>query len=145
MQTTTYKRKTFQVDAVQVTDSNLVEVAAWCKGEVKTDADGKKFVKVKVHRPMNRKQTEAYPADWVLLSSTGFKVYPEKAFESAFEQQEIDAPEAVSMPGQGNIFDHAAFQAPQELRVVDEPAEEDPEDPETILKKIDVDQAGGMD
>ena len=149
METKTYKRKSFEVDAVQATEENLEELALWCHGEVQTDSEGRKFVKVKVHRPMNRKQTEAYPGDWVLLSSTGFKVYPDKAFQSAFEEglvyTEEDAKAQlgdVVEPG-GNIFEHAEHVdpwPPQELRVVNEPAEEkSPEDDEidAALKELE--------
>lgn len=94
-----YSRKPFHVDAVQVTAENLEEVAAWCAGEIRTSkktirneetneiVERKEipFIKVDVHRPLNDRQTKAYPGDWVLLSDAGFKVYTQKAFENAFE------------------------------------------------------------
>jgi hypothetical protein len=95
-----YSRKPFHVDAVQVTEENMEEVAAWCAGKIRTskktirDDDNKiverlevQFIKVDVHRPLNERQTKGYVGDWVLLSEAGFKVYTERAFEKAFEKE----------------------------------------------------------
>jgi hypothetical protein len=35
--TTKYVRKPFEVEAVQVTEENLEEVAQWCHGELQTE------------------------------------------------------------------------------------------------------------
>lgn len=93
-----YIRKPFLVDAVQVTEENIHDVAKWCGGDVlstvktlrdennkvigKTDAN---YVKVGVHRPLNERQTKAFAGDWVLKSESGLKVYTINAFDSSFE------------------------------------------------------------
>lgn len=88
---TEYVRKPFVVEGVQVDATNIDEVAEWCKGEVTLDIpaeEGKpeaRYVKVKVHRAMNERQTRAYIGDWVLFSESGFKVYTTKAFDSSFQ------------------------------------------------------------
>jgi hypothetical protein len=100
IETKGYSRKPFHVDAVQVTEENMEEVAAWCKGEIRTSkktirndeneiTERKEipFIKVEVHRPLNDRQTKAYAGDWVLLSDAGFKVYTQRAFDNAFEQE----------------------------------------------------------
>lgn len=94
--TAKYVRKPFAVDAVEVTEDNLEAVAQWCGGEVRT-SDGRQtkngvtgqqqYIKVTVKRPLNDRQTRAYPGDWVLSAGTGFKVYTEKAFSGSFEEQ----------------------------------------------------------
>lgn len=88
-----YVRKPFAVEAVEVTTENIADVAEWCGGEVRA-SDGRKpgqaqqqFIKVNVKRPLNDRQTRAYPGDWVLSAGTGFKVYTEKAFSGSFEEQ----------------------------------------------------------
>lgn len=83
-----YARKPFHVDAVQVTEANLAEVALWCAGEI-VQTEGVSHIKVKVHRALNDRQTKAFVGDWVLYAGTGFKVYMSKAFHSGFEQ--VDA------------------------------------------------------
>ena len=93
-----YNRKPFIVEAIQVTEENLQEIAAWCEGEVQStfrpqkDTDEKEsvdFVKVKVvNRARNDRQTRAYPGDWLLLSEVGFKVYTDRAFKNAFEDMQ---------------------------------------------------------
>lgn len=93
IETGKFVRKPFYIDAVQVTEENMESVAAWCQGEVKTvkDAKGKVtdlYVKVRVHRPLNERQTKAYIGDHVLYAGSGYKVYTAKAFSSSFEPVE---------------------------------------------------------
>lgn len=95
-----YTRKPFPVDAVQVTEENLNEVAKWCGGDIHTstktlrndagEETGKiklPFIKVDVHRPLNDRQTKAFVGDWVLKSDSGFKVYTLKAFDNSFQKK----------------------------------------------------------
>lgn len=90
LKTARYSYKPLQVDAVQVTDANMAEVATWCGGEVQRRAikalDGQKknFIKVGVHRPANTKQTEAFEGDWVLRTDKGFRIYTDAAFTRCF-------------------------------------------------------------
>lgn len=85
-ETVKYVRKPFHIDAVRVTAKNIDEVASWCGGDVRTSEENKKYVKVRVHRPLNDRQTMAFVGDWVLYAGTGFKVYTHKAFISSFER-----------------------------------------------------------
>lgn len=85
LETNQYIRKPFNIDAVQVTNENMQEVAAWVNSEVRTDDVGQ-YVKVRVHRPANDGQTKAYVGNWVLYAGTGYKVYTEKAFTRDFDQ-----------------------------------------------------------
>jgi hypothetical protein len=88
-----FVRKPFVVEGYQVTPENVEELADWCGGEVKISEGRKpgqgsqKYIKVAVKRPLNDRQTRAYPGDWVLSAGTGFKVYTEKAFVGSFEEQ----------------------------------------------------------
>lgn len=81
-----YTRKSFEIQAVQVTEENLEEVAKWCKGEIVTPADAKKnrYIKAPVRRPLHLRQTQAFVGDWVLLFNTNFKVYTDLAFRENF-------------------------------------------------------------
>lgn len=84
---TKFVRKPFYVDAVQVTDENMHEVAQWCGGQVQQElTQVKPYIKVRVHRPLNERQSRAFVGDWVLYGVTGgYKVYTPKAFENSFE------------------------------------------------------------
>jgi len=86
MKTHKFARKPFYVDAVRVSEENIQEVAAWCQGEVLTDAEEGQYIKVRVHRPLTDRQTKAFIGDWVLYAGTGFKVYTPKAFDKSFEK-----------------------------------------------------------
>lgn len=86
-----FRRKPFYIDAVQVTDKNIRLVAAWCQAEVRVTKRGNKdgideeYVKVRVHRPLNERQTQAFIGDWVLYAGSGYKVFTNKAFTNSFE------------------------------------------------------------
>lgn len=92
LETSRYARKPFYIDAVQVTAENINDVGKWCQGEVRTDAEKAQYVKVRVHRPLNERQTKAYAGDWILFAGTGYKVYTAKAFSASFE---LAPPETV--------------------------------------------------
>ena len=90
LETLTYVRKPFEVDAVLVTAENMSEVAAWCKGEVKTAKAP--HIKVPVNRAINERQRQAFAGDYVLFAkgpNGGFKVYTPKAFANSFEQVSV--------------------------------------------------------
>lgn len=86
LKTDKFARKPFYVDAIQVTAENMEAVAEWCQGDVvKTEAPKANYIKVRVHRPMTPRQTQAFVGDWVLYAGTGFKVYTDRAFQGSFE------------------------------------------------------------
>jgi hypothetical protein len=89
--TTQYIRKPLYVDAVRVTGENFDDIAAWCQGKVKEDDDpekgtGKKYIHVRVHNPINPRQTRAYFGDWILYTEKGYKIYTNPAFRAAFDE-----------------------------------------------------------
>ena len=97
--TAKFVRKPFYIDAVQVTEDNLQEVADWCQGDVRTgriseDRGTGKYVKVRVHHALNERQTKAFVGDWVLYAGTGFKVYTPNAFAKSFDPA-FDSPEEL--------------------------------------------------
>lgn len=88
----TFRRKPLFVEAVTVTAENMEEVAAWCGGRIRVDdsdepTKGQNYIKVKVKRPLNDRQTRAYIDDKVLKAGASFKVYTPKAFEVSFEEE----------------------------------------------------------
>lgn len=94
METTKFIRKAFEVDAVRVTAENMDEVSQWCQGEVVTEGDTK-FIRVRVARVLNERQTKAFVGDWVLFAGTGYKVYTAKAFSKSFDRLETDQPQEL--------------------------------------------------
>lgn len=94
LETIKFIRKPFTIDAVQLTEENLEQVADWCNGEIRTavvdetDTEMKtaRYIKVRVSRPLNDRQTKAFINDWVLFANKGFKIYTPTAFEENFEQ-----------------------------------------------------------
>lgn len=86
METEKYQRKTFIVNAVQVTEENMAEIAVWTSGNIvqKDDAPGP-YVDIDTHQPINERQTQAYIDDWVLETGGTFKIFTPKAFKKNFE------------------------------------------------------------
>lgn len=93
--TVKYVRKPFEVQAVQVTEENFEDIAAWCGGTIVTtrapkEIDGlgateeKRYIKVNVSRPLNERQTQAYVGDWLLEAEKGLKVYADGPFTRNF-------------------------------------------------------------
>lgn len=95
METSTWYRNPFEVEAVQVTEENMQEVAEWCGGRLnrgqKPDVENW-FIKVRVFRAMHERQTMAFVGDWVLYAGTGYKVYTDEAFHKCFSQKEEGHP-----------------------------------------------------
>lgn len=82
-------RRSFPVEAVRVTHNNMHDVAAWCGGELQTEAENGhtvRFVKVEVHMPLSERQTKAYLGDWVLFAGKGYKVYTDRGFGNSFDK-----------------------------------------------------------
>lgn len=91
-----YSRRPFDVDAVRVTEENMEEVAKWCSGDVRTAKRGKKdvkYIKVRVFKALDERQSQAFVGDWVLYAGTGYKVYMNPAFERSFEAKQSSIPE----------------------------------------------------
>lgn len=85
METQKFSRKSFPVEAVQVTRDNMEEVATWCKGKIEHTPTGAPFIRVDVHMPQSEKQTKAFVKDWVLFAGRGFKVFTDGAFQKNFD------------------------------------------------------------
>lgn len=88
--TTTFVRKPLYVSAVQVTEENFEDVAKWCQGEIHKDGDGS-YIRVRVHKPLNPRQTQAHVEDWILYTDRGYKVYTTKAFRANFDPVESES------------------------------------------------------
>lgn len=125
-----YVRKSFPVDAIQVTSTNMEDIAEWCGGEIRyedssrPDGDKIKYVHVRVYRPMSDEQTKARVGNWVLYAGTGYKVYTDKAFKQCF-QQEGESPkptappiQATTEPAVDGLESDAAIQAAKEQPVM---------------------------
>lgn len=118
MKISKYNRSPFQIEAVQVTEENIQEVAAWCEGEVKLQekkGSREQYILVKVHRPLNEKHKMAFVGDWVTKSETGYKVYTDRAFSNTFYEEPYSERTL-------NVFNNL-----EEMRVTDEPVPAEPE------------------
>lgn len=120
-----FVRRTFEVEAVQVTEENFKEVAKWCGGRIVTVQDlanavvkeeveerpAEKHIAVEVARPLNRRQTQAYVGDWILFASNGFKVYTSRPFRKNFVEVNANSSDDVKVAAElaaASEHDHEA-------------------------------------
>lgn len=85
-----FVRVPLYVDAAQVSETIMEELAEWAGGEImETDERNRgveKFIYIDVHSPMNERQKMAFAGDWVLSTDKGFKVYTNEAFKRMFTE-----------------------------------------------------------
>lgn len=88
METKRFTIRSFDVEAVQVTEENIAEVAKWCGGEVKDfgvrDLDLKPYIDLVTWGLGGHKRTLAFPTMWVFLSGKAFKVNSDREFQEFF-------------------------------------------------------------
>jgi hypothetical protein len=84
IQTQKFVRTPLYAEAVRVTEDNMADLAKWCSGDIRSTAVAK-YIKVRVYRPLNDRQTQAFAGDWIVVVGKGFKVYPNSAFEKSFK------------------------------------------------------------
>lgn len=100
-----YTAKPVVVEAVQITEDNMADVAKWCKGDVRSELVPasesetgeeytRKYVKPKMYkapnsRPTNPKiedrLTKGYVGKWIIKRGTNFKVYTDQAFANSYD------------------------------------------------------------
>lgn len=94
-------KKPLIVEVVEVTTENFQEVSEWCQGTT-YENDGNPYIRVRVQKPLNVRQTQAYVGDWILYTEWGYKVYTTKAFRANFDpyEEETVHPEQTTMEEQ---------------------------------------------
>lgn len=95
MNATRFMRIPFFVTGYPVTVDNMEALAKWCEGYVVRSADGRsQFIRVPVERATSKKQTEAYPGSWLIVSNQrgnrSFKVYTEEWLRKQFVEMPED-------------------------------------------------------
>jgi hypothetical protein len=84
------------MEALRITEENIEEVAAWCKGEVKiyrgiddnnikVEEFGLRCIELNVIHPTGRRRAKAFVGDWIVSARTSFKVYNNRAFTNTFK------------------------------------------------------------
>jgi len=90
-----FTRKSFNVEAIQVTAENMAEVAEWCGGSVKDARDLPRWsgntpawyiqVPVMPSKAKTFKPNQAFVGCWVVHTNQGWTVYTRKGFGVSFE------------------------------------------------------------
>ena len=78
-----YLTKQRKVEAIQVTEENMAEVAAWCNGTIYKGEST--WIAANWHRPQNQRQKEGHVGDWVVKQGGNFKVFLDAPFRFGFE------------------------------------------------------------
>jgi len=91
-----FTRKTFNVEAIQVTAENMQEVAEWCGGTLKDARDLPRYntsttavwyirVPVVLSKAKTYRPNQAFISSWVVKTGQGFSVYTKKGFGVSFQ------------------------------------------------------------
>lgn len=88
-----YSRKSFKVQAVQITKENILEIARMARGEYRTTVEIKGWNRNKpqdhIFLPRNVRtsgnQAMAFVGDWFLMVGASYRFYSEKAFKGIFQ------------------------------------------------------------
>jgi hypothetical protein len=107
LETTEYDRKTFTVNAVELTFKNVEQVAKWCKGTVDTEttrllggADTElPVIKVQGQGEDKGKTLVARLGYFVVESKGRFRVYKAPQFHAAFEKHVEEPKQDKYLPG----------------------------------------------
>lgn len=88
MDTKMARRKTFDVEYVEVTEENMEEISQWSDNPIGGEGTDR-FIQITDKNAMNARQTKAFIGDLILKSGSSFKAYSKKAFAKAFEDVEV--------------------------------------------------------
>jgi len=86
-----YTRRPFDVEAIEVSEEKMQDIANWCMGDIQKTELGVPYIHVRVHHPMNGRQTMAFVGDMIVYSNKGYKVYTARSFEQSFMKVENPA------------------------------------------------------
>ncbi len=96
-----YVTKPRMVEAVEVTAENMMQVATWCRGEIKVpdvtheqhqigqlslDELAKGYIKLNVRHAHHERLTRAYVGDKVVRVGKAFRVYQDKSFDLNYDE-----------------------------------------------------------
>lgn len=99
IKTERYERIPYPTDAVQITEDNFEDLSKWCRGVIKTDNDGDRYIEVDVKRVLDQKQRHAYVGDWLTKAGSGFKVFQDAAFQRCFRRVVASGQKETVDPG----------------------------------------------
>jgi hypothetical protein len=77
-----YVRKPFTIKAVEVTDENFEEVAAFCGKSIQVTQKGDRFILV--NRRIIPTGTKIFVGWWITVMDDNIRCYPPRSFESQF-------------------------------------------------------------
>lgn len=84
-----WERKTFRIQAVQVTEEDMEEIAAWCDGRIyikKDEGEDPAFYIQFTAIHHKQKQTmKAFVGDWITWSGSSFHHYKDSSFRKGYQ------------------------------------------------------------
>jgi hypothetical protein len=87
----TYDRRTFEIQAIRITNENMQDIAEMCMTGVGCDSSGEvAYVNVPVTIDKRVVRQRARAGDYLTYNGKEFKVYTKKSFAAAFVPRKID-------------------------------------------------------
>lgn len=95
--TETWTKNQFDVECVQVTEENIIDVAERCKGEIKYTSNSKRYVRIEVTPNTKPMIVNVHIGDWVLFFEDRFKHYKDPAFKNAYSKKRSLRPDVLDV------------------------------------------------
>lgn len=89
----TYDRRTFEIQAIRITNENMQDIAEMCMGGIgrPTSEDVRPYVNVPVMIDKRVVRQKAHVGDYLTYNGKEFKVYTKKSFAAAFVPRKIES------------------------------------------------------
>jgi hypothetical protein len=90
----TWRRNSFDVEAVRITPQNAAKVAAWCGGAAArklSENDDRVYVLVDVVHFQRYSQRKAFEGSWIVKKDDTFQIYLDEQFRHTFSQPKFAA------------------------------------------------------
>lgn len=88
-------RRSFVVDAVEITDLNYWDASNWCSGNVHSPEHGAFWIEVPIVIKKKRSFVKAFEGDTITRSPKGFRVYQTRDLHSIFQVVDSMLPSKV--------------------------------------------------
>jgi len=78
-----YERIQFEVEAIRITEANIIEMSSWCRGELKIEVGFDPYIVLSVEQNgQHSRKNRANVGDWITKNGRINKVYTDKQFNA---------------------------------------------------------------
>lgn len=97
--TATWTRNSFEVEAVQITEENIIDVAVWCGGKLYQSLEHfpKRYIAMRITSAARAHNVKAWAGDWITFAKGEFKHHKDKTFRQTFHQKTVSFEDVLAV------------------------------------------------